>query len=125
MTVRGDDPEARRSVALEALGSIVEQFTDGHRAPLVWFPETSAAFALEGEGAYKAAAGEWGDPSDSGEYGTGECRDPVAVTLFGELTFDELLELDAAGSRFADEVERSWGAVLGAVDGLVGDGGDA
>jgi hypothetical protein len=47
------------------------------------------------------------------------------VTLFGELTFDELLELDAAGSRFADEVERSWGAVLGAVDGLVGDGGDA
>jgi exodeoxyribonuclease V gamma subunit len=125
MTVRGADPEARRSVALEALGSIVEQFTDGHRAPLVWFPETTAAFALEGEGAYKAAAGEWGDPSDSGEYGTGECQDPVAVTLFGELTFDELLELDAAGSRFADEVERSWGAVLGAVDGLVGDGGDA
>jgi len=122
LSVRGAEPSDRRSAALSALGSVLGQFTDGHRAPLLWFPETSAAYALGGDGAYQAAAKKWGDPSDSSDFGSGECEDVAVRVLFGDLTFDELVDLDAAGSTFAEEVERSWGAVLAAVDGLV-DGG--
>ncbi len=125
LTVIGSSASDRRDAAVGALGSILEQYVRGQRLPLLWFPTTSAAFAWGAgdQDRRKAAAKAWGDPAASYEHSKGESALPVTQLLFGVLDFDDLLAAGDPGSRFVDEVDRSWGALQSVVRGLPGAGG--
>lgn len=92
------EPEARRERATEMLGTIVDLYSEGMRAPLPIACRSSAAWAAacrdgaaEGQ-AIQAAAREWiGSWSTTGG-GTGEGADPEHVSVWGQIRFERLLE---------------------------------
>jgi hypothetical protein len=118
--VRGESPSDRQEVAVSALGVLLDQYERGHRSPLPLFPETSPAFHL---GNFAAAAKVWGDPRSNWTSNAAESGRPEHQLAFGVVDFGELLNLRAAGTTFRAEAEATWGTLVEAIDGLVGQGG--
>ena len=106
LRVRGEDADERRSVALGALGALVELWDLGRRVALPLFDATSCELAHDGWG--RAAA-----PWDGGQRPEG---DKAAVRMaFGARTIDELRELRVAGEDPQTWARRLWEPVTGAV----------
>ncbi|MFZ4434311.1 MAG: hypothetical protein ACOYOQ_14055, partial [Microthrixaceae bacterium] len=118
--VRGESPSDRQEVAVSALGVLLDQYERGHRSPLPLFPETSPAFHL---GNFASAAKVWGDPRSNWTSNAAESGRPEHQLAFGVVDFGELLNLRAAGTTFRAEAEATWGTLVEAIDGLVGQGG--
>jgi len=125
LAVIGSSASERRDAAVGALGSILEQYIRGQRLPLLWFPQTSAAYAWGSDDQRRRqdASKKWGNPSATNPFTVGESLLPVNQLLFGVLDFDDLLAAGDPGSRFVDEVDRSWGALQAVIRGLPGSGG--
>ena len=106
LTVSGDGPADRRSVALHALRTLVALRDDGLCLPLPLFDATSLPLAV---GRFADALAAWGDEPD------GECADAYHRLAFGTLTFSELLSV-APGGRTASEVATlMWGTIESAL----------
>jgi len=120
LRVRGGSAEERKESANRALAALLDQYDRGHTAPLPLFPETSAAYHLEGQ---KAARATWGDPRSDRAAAWLESVSPINQLAFGVLSLGELVALEAAGTTFEDEARVTWGSLVDAVEGLPS-GGD-
>ena len=109
-TVVGETAAERRVVARRALESMVAQYLDGQRYPLPLFAKTSYAQAERAKGDKGASPEKLWGPSFRGSSST-ESEDGYHVRAFGEITFAELMTLDAGGYRFVDEATRLWTAI--------------
>ncbi len=118
--VRGESPAERGAAAASALDVILEQYERGRRSPLPLFPETSSAFRLRN---VAAAAKAWGDPRSSWTNGAAESRRPDHQLAFGVVDFGELLDLRGAGPPARAVAAATWGTLVEAIDGLVGEDG--
>ncbi len=107
-TVAGDSPAERRAVALRALDTLVAQYRDGSCIHLPLFDRTSERVHA-GSGASTA----WGSPDY--EHYSHERIDPYHLRAFGGVSFDELAELDVAGTTVAREAHRLWGTLAEAL----------
>ena len=86
------------------------QYLDGQRYPLPLFAKTSYAQAERAKGDKGASPEKLWGPSFRGSSST-ESEDGYHVRAFGEITFAELMTLDAGGYRFVDEATRLWTAI--------------
>ena len=110
---RGETPDVRRRLAIDALSGLSAWRDAALRQPLPVAAETSRWLAL---GKPSKAAATWNDTPAATGVMPGESSDAHIRAAFGELPFDALIDLEIDGRTAIGHAEALWELLDAAVD---------